>query len=86
MGKRNVFQEQMETHLVEFKTNQQYLPPINDKKQWQYHDIADNIFPPIRHGLLQYLYDKSVPLHDYVNHVRSSQMFCINIFYQQILN
>jgi len=48
--------------------------------------MSDNIFPPIKHGFLQYVYDSGMPLHEFVNHVRSSQMFCINLFYQFIKN
>lgn len=79
------FQEKLEEHLIDFKSNRQYLPPTN-KKKWLYHDMSDNIFPPIKHGFLQYAYDTGMPLHDFVNHVRSSQMFCINLFYHLIKN
>lgn len=78
-----IFQNTIEKHLIDFKTNTQYLPPIS-KKKWQYHDVTDNLFPPIRHGFLQYVYDTGMPLHDFVNHVRSSQIFCINTFFHLI--
>ncbi len=81
----NKFQDDIEKHLIDFKSNKQYLPPTN-KKKWLYHDMSDNLFPPIKHGFLQYTYDSGMPLHDFVNHVRSSQMFCINLFYHLIEN
>jgi len=74
------FQGEIEKHLIDFKTDYQYLPPTT-KKRWFYHDFVDNLFPPIKHGFLQYVYDSGMPLHDYVNHVRSSQIFCINTFF-----
>ena len=76
----NDFQREMEAHLLRFKIAKQYLPS-NSKKAWLYNDIADNLFPPIRHGFLQYIYDEAIPLHDFINHVRSSQAYCINTFY-----
>ena len=76
----NQFQKKMEEHLIKFKVERQYLPS-NSKKKWLYNDIADNLFPPIRHGFLQYIYDEAMPLHDYINHVRSSQAYCVNILY-----
>ena len=76
----NDFQCKMESHLIDFKIGKQYLPS-KSKKGWLYNDIADNLFPPIRHGFLQYIYDEAMPLHDFINHVRSSQAYCINIFY-----
>ena len=79
------FQEEIEKHLIAFKTNTQYLPPTT-KKKWLYHDIADNVFPPVKHGFFQYVYDNGMPLHDYVNHVRSSQIFCINTFFHLLIN
>lgn len=85
MAKTNNFQETIEKHLIDFKKNKQYLPPTN-KKEWLYHDMTDGIFPPIKHGFLQYAYNSGMPLHDYVNHVRSSQMFCINLFFHLIKN
>lgn len=85
MAYSNKFQEDLESHLIDFKSNIQYLPPTN-KKKWLYHDMSDNLFPPIKHGFLQYAYDSGMPLHDFVNHVRSSQMFCINLFYYLIKN
>lgn len=76
----NDFQKDMEGHLLDFKVNRQYLPS-NSKKAWLYNDVSDNLFPPIRHGFLQYIYDEAMPLHDFVNHVRSSQAYCINTLY-----
>lgn len=76
----NEFQKEMEHHLLKFKVETQYLPS-NSKKAWLYNDVADNLFPPIRHGFLQYIYDEAMPLHDYVNHVRSSQIYGINTLY-----
>jgi hypothetical protein len=76
----NDFQKEMEEHLLMFKVERQYLPS-HSKKAWLYNDVADNLFPPIRHGFLQYIYDEAMPLHDYVNHVRSSQAYCINVLY-----
>lgn len=85
MAKSNTFQEEIENHLIAFKTDHQYLPPTN-KKEWLYHDMSDGLFPPIKHGFLQYAYNSGMPLHDFVNHVRSSQMFCINLFYYLLQN
>ena len=85
MAYLNKFQEDIENHLIDFKSKKQYLPPTN-KKKWLYHDMSDNLFPPIKHGFLQYIYDSGMPLHDFVNHVRSSQIFCINLFYHLIKN
>jgi hypothetical protein len=85
MANLSKFQKEIEKHLIDFKSNNQYLPPTN-KKEWLYHDMSDNLFPPIKHGFLQYAYDSGMPLHDFVNHVRSSQMFCINLFYHLIKN
>lgn len=85
MEKETTFQEFIESHLVDFKTTRQYLPPTN-KKKWLYHDMADNLFPPIKHGFLQYVYNSGMPLHDFVNHVRSSQIFCINLFFTLLQN
>lgn len=79
------FQKEIEKHLIDFKINSQYLPPTT-KKRWSYHDVADNLFPPIRHGFLQYAYDSGMLLHDFVKHVRSSQVFCINTFFHLIWN
>jgi hypothetical protein len=76
----NEFQKEMELHLVKFKVENQYLPS-NSKKAWLYNDVADNLFPPIRHGFLQYIYDEALPLHDFIDHVRSSQAYCINTLY-----
>ena len=71
----------MEKHLIDFKENRQYLTGKNHKKQWQYFDFSDNLYPPIKHRFLQLAYDECIPMHDYVNHVRSSQIFGINLFY-----
>ncbi|MDR2916551.1 MAG: hypothetical protein LBV74_17275 [Tannerella sp.] len=46
--------------------------------------MSDNLFPPIKHGFLQYAYNSGMPLHNYVNHVRSSQIFCVNLFFHLI--
>jgi len=80
------FQKEMEAHLIEFKENKQYLssPKLRDKIY--YPEISDGLFPPIKHAFLQYAYDNSIPFHDYANHVRSSQMFCFNLFYPILKN
>lgn len=83
--KKNSFQNDMEDHLVNFKEKKQFLPAVNKNKQWQYYDISDNLYPPVRHGFLQFAYDYAVPLHDYVNHVRSSQVFAINLMYPLLI-
>jgi hypothetical protein len=75
------FQKNIEEKLIKFKEELQFLPSNNPKRKWQYFDISDNLYPPIKHSFLQYAYDNSVPFHDYVNHVRSSQIFGINLFY-----
>ena len=80
MPKASAFQKRMEEHLIKFKTENQYLPPTS-KKRWLYHDLSDSIFPPIRHAFLQYAYERGIPLHDFVNHVRSSQMYVINTLF-----
>ena len=80
------FQREMDEHLIKFKEENQYLPSTNKKKSWQYANFEDNLYPPIKHGFLQYAYDNAVPLHDYINHVRSSQAFAINIFYPLLKN
>ncbi len=82
---KNPFQEKIENHLLKFKADQQYLPPTS-KKEWYYQDIGDNLFPPIKHGFLQYVYDTGMSLHDFVNHVRSSQIFCVNAFYPLLVS
>lgn len=85
MSNDKTFQNLIEKHLIKFKSNVQYLPPTN-KKKWLYHDMSDNIFPPVKHGFLQYVYNSGMPLHEFVNHVRSSQIFCINIFFHLLQN
>ena len=74
------FQKEMEEHLINFKEQNQYISYNNPKRRWRYNDLSDNIFPPVRHGVQQVLYDNYIPLHDYINHVRSSQAFGINAF------
>ncbi len=76
----NEFQMLMEDKLINFKECRQYLPS-KSKKSWMYADFSENLFPPIRHGFMQYIYDYAIPLHDYINHVRSSQAYCINTFF-----
>jgi hypothetical protein len=79
--KQNDLQEMLEKRLIAFKEEIQFLPSRNEKKKWQYFDISDNLYPPIKHSFLQYAYDNAVPFHDYVNHVRSSQIFGINLLF-----
>ena len=74
----------MEDHLIKFKEEEQYLPSASKNKRCFYSELADNLFPPIRHGFSQYIFEKGMPLHDYVNHVRSSQAYCINLLYPMI--
>ena len=74
------FPQKMQEHLIEFKENKQYIPPTNPRKRWEYIDLTDNLFPPVRHGFLQYAYESSIAFHDYARHVRSSQVFCFNLF------
>jgi len=64
------FPEEMERHLISFKENAQYIPATNPRKQWEYLEITDNLYPPIRHGFMQYAYDSAVSFHDYARHVR----------------
>ncbi len=71
----------MELRLIKFKEEVQFLPSNNEKKKWQYFDVSDNLYPPIKHSFLQHAYDTAVPFHDYVNHVRSSQIFGINLLF-----
>jgi hypothetical protein len=77
----NDFQGKMESHLIEFKEKKQYLLSKSAKKKCFYSELSDNLFPPIRHGFMQYINETGMPLHDYVNHVRSSQVYCVNVFY-----
>ena len=51
------------------------------RKRWEYLEFTDNLYPPIRHGFLQYAYKDSIAFHDYARHVRSSQIFCFNVLY-----
>ena len=78
---KNAFQTEMETHLAEFKERNQYLPPIRPSRRWQYPDFADNLYPPIRHAVLDYVSREGVLLHEYANHVRSSQAFAFNLLF-----
>ena len=80
------FEERMMDHLIHFKEEVQFLPSLNKKKKWQYYDISDNLYPPLKHGFLQYAFDKSIPFHEYINHVRSSQVFGFNLFYPLLKN
>ena len=80
------FQKSIEEELIRFKEEQQFLPGKNARKKWQYFDISDNLFPPIKHSFLQFAYDNAVPLHDYVTHVRSSQIFGINLLYPLLID
>jgi hypothetical protein len=77
----NDFQKGLEERLIEFKEKHQFLPSKNKYKLWQYFDISDNLFPPIKHSFLQFAYDESIPFHEFINHVRSSQVFGFNLFY-----
>lgn len=78
------FGEEIQEHLINFKEKLQYLPPTNSRKRWEYLEVTDNLYPPVRHGFMQYAYDDSIAFHDYARHVRSSQIFCFNIFYPLI--
>lgn len=78
------FSEQMQERLISFKERQQYLPPTNPRKPWEYIEITDNLYPPIRNGFLQYAYDEAIDFHDYARHVRSSQAFGFNLLYPLI--
>lgn len=75
------FQRTIEEYLIKFKEERQFLPPYSTKRKWQYGDFTDNIFPPIRHGFIQFAYESGIPFHDFINHVRSSQAFAINLVY-----
>lgn len=81
----NDFQEIMEEHLISFKENEQYLVSHHEKKRCFYSEVSENLFPPIRHGFLQYVYENGMPLHDFINHVRSSQAFAINLLYPLLI-
>lgn len=78
------FSVDIQNHLVKFKEETQYLPPTNPRKKWEYLEVTDNLFPPIRHGFMQYAYRDAIAFHDYARHVRSSQIFCFNLFYPLI--
>jgi len=78
------FSDDIQKHLIAFKENTQYLPPTNKRKAWEYLEVTDNLYPPIRHGFLQYAYEDSIAFHDYARHVRSSQVFCFNVVYPLI--
>jgi hypothetical protein len=80
------FPDKMEEHLVSFKENTQYIPATNPRKKWEYLEVSDNLYPPVRHGFMQYAYDSSINFHDYARHVRSSQIFGFNIFYPLLTN
>jgi hypothetical protein len=80
------FQNEILERLIDFKEKQQFLPGKNVKKKWQYFDISDNLYPPVKHSFLQFAYDNSIPFHDYINHVRSSQIFGINLFYPLLID
>ena len=86
MGKLNGFQKDMEKHLILFKESRQYLPPIHEKKRWEYLEVLDNLYPPARHGFMQYAYNSGLEFHDFAKHVRSSQVFGFNIIYPIINN
>ena len=77
----NNYQEKMERHLIEFKEERQYLRSKSEKKRYLYSDISDNLYPAAKYGLLQYIYENGIPLHDLVNHVRSSQAFAFNLLF-----
>jgi hypothetical protein len=80
----NEFQERIENHLIIFKEENQYLLAKSEKKRFLYSDLSDNFYPPLKHGLLQYIYENGIPLHDYANHVRSSQAFAFNLLFYPI--
>ena len=77
------FNEEIQNHLIDFKENKQYLPASNEKK-WEYLEVTDNLYPPIRHGFMQYASDEAIAFHDFARHIRSSQIFCFNLFYPLI--
>jgi len=80
------FQKLMEEHLIKFKEENQYIKSVKQRDKIYYPDISDGLFPNIKYNFLQYAIDNSIPYHDYANHVRSSQIFCINLFYPLIRN
>jgi len=77
----NQFQEKAENHLIMFKEEKQYIPSKSEKKRFLYSDLSDNFLPQIKYGLLQYIYENGVLLHEYLNHVRSSQAFAFNLLF-----
>jgi len=77
----NEFQEKMEKHLIMFKEENQYLLSKSEKRRHLYSDISDNFYPAVKYGLLQYIYENEIPLHELVNHVRSSQAFAFNLLF-----
>ncbi len=79
--KKSEFQETLQKELIDFKTQYQFLPSINENKNWQYFEFADNLYPGIKHSFLHYAYENAIPFHGYANHVRSSQVFGINLFF-----
>ena len=83
--KKNEFKLKMEQHLIEFKESRQFLPGVNPNKLWQYFEMSDGIYPPTKHGFLQYIYDNAITLHDYADHVCSSQIFGFNLMYPFVI-
>jgi len=81
MSKNTDFMNKMDNHLITFKEEKQYLSSKSEKKRVLYADLADNFYPSVKYGLLQYIYENGIQLHDYVNHVRSSQAFGFNLFF-----
>ena len=82
----NDFIGKMDEHLIMFKEEKQYLSSKTEKKRFLYSDLSDNFFPKIKYGLLQYIQENEIPLHDYVNHVRSSQAFGFNLLFYPLQN
>ena len=81
MNKNTDFINKMDKHLIAFKEENQYLPSKSEKKRFLYSDLSDNFYPAVKYGLLQYIYENGILLHDYVNHVRSSQAFAFNLLF-----
>lgn len=79
--KKSKFQDEMESYLINFKEKCQYIPSLGNSRRWYYYDILDNLYPPIKYGFMQYAYDNTVKMHDFVNHVRSSQVFGFNFLF-----
>lgn len=80
----NDFIAKMDEHLIMFKEEKQYLSSKSEKKRFLYSEFSDNFFPQIKHGLLQYIHENGIPLHEYINHVRSSQAFAFNLLFYPI--